>query len=55
MKTTAVTCLVLGLSAATFGFGGASWEWAKVVSVVLLTLAAFFYLGSRWQRRFRTG
>ena len=50
MKIATVTFLVLAVSAATFGFGGASWDWAKIACGILLALAAFSYLGSRWQR-----
>lgn len=50
MKIAAVVFLVLAVSAATFGFGGASWDWAKIVCGVLLALAVLSYLGSRIQR-----
>jgi uncharacterized membrane protein YtjA (UPF0391 family) len=52
MKIAAFIFLVLGVSAGLFGFGGVSWDVAKLVCGILLALAALSYLGSRLVRRF---
>jgi uncharacterized membrane protein YtjA (UPF0391 family) len=55
MKIASLVFLVLAVSAGLFGFGGTSWDEAKVVCGILLGLAAISYLGGRLGRRFGRG
>lgn len=52
MKIAALIFLVLGVSAALFGFVGASWYAARIVCWILLGLAGASYMASQLVSRF---